>query len=313
MLADIRYAFRNLLRSPVFTTVALASLALGIGANTAIFSLTDQLLFRSLPVNHPEQLVLLSANGPNPGSTNTNYTADVTFSYPLFRDIRDRNPVFSGVLAHYPLSLTMSRNGRAESIKGELVSGNYFNVLGVRAVVGRTFTRDDNRIPGAHPVAVLSYGFWQRRFAADPAILNRTIDINAHPMTIVGVAQPGFRIPTATATIPSCQAPKPKKGSRPLRGLPCQILFQDHLALETLPAFRIILGLENAHVRLAHNASSGRTHTTRAHGRNRTRSRVLPAGRKLMPHNTPPFSLRMLKSARESWSCSDCRGNGSTC
>src|SRR6185437_11078967 len=193
MLADIRYAFRNLFRSPVFTTVALASLALGIGANTAIFSLTDQLLFRSLPVNHPEQLVLLSANGPNPGSTNTNYTADVTFSYPLFREIRDRNQVFSGVLAHYPLSLTMSRNGRAESIKGELVSGNYFDVLGVHAVVGRTLTRDDNRVPGAHPVAVLSYGFWQRRFASDPAILNRTIDLDAHPMTIVGVAQPGFR------------------------------------------------------------------------------------------------------------------------
>ncbi|MGH9612441.1 MAG: ABC transporter permease, partial [Bryobacteraceae bacterium] len=193
MLADIRYALRNLFRSPVFTAVALGSLALGIGANTAIFSLTDQLLLRALPVQRPEQLVLLSANGPNPGSSNVNYTADVAFSYPVFRDFRDRAPVFNGVLARYPLSLTMSWNGHTERISGELVSGDYFDVLGVHAAIGRTFTRDDNRTPGAHPVAILSYGFWQRRFASDPAILNQTIDINAHPMTIVGITRPGFR------------------------------------------------------------------------------------------------------------------------
>jgi len=192
-LEDLRYSLRGLRKSPMFTTVALLSLALGIGANTAVFSLMDQALLRSLPVKHPEQLVLLSAPGPRRGSVNTSYDDKLTFSYPMYRDFRDRNPVFNGVMARFPISFSMSWHDQTERIHGDLVSGNYFEVLGLNAAVGRTLTQDDDRTPGAHPVVVLSYGFWKRRFGADPGVLNQTITLNAHSLTIVGVAQAGFK------------------------------------------------------------------------------------------------------------------------
>jgi predicted permease len=190
---DLRYALRGLRKSPMFTVVALLSLGLGIGANTAIFSLMDQALLRSLPVKHPEQLVLFSANGPRRGMVNTSYGDVYTFSYPMYRDFRDGNQVFAGVLARFPISFSMSWHDQTERVYGDLVSGNYFEVLGVHAAIGRTFTPDDDRTPGAHPVAVLSYGYWKRRFGADLGILNQTITLNAHSMTIVGIAQAGFQ------------------------------------------------------------------------------------------------------------------------
>ncbi len=192
-LEDLRYSLRGLRKSPMFTSVALLSLALGIGANTAVFSLMDQALLRPLPVRHPEQLVLFSAPGPRRGSINTSYDDTVTFSYPMYRDFRDRNPVFSGVLARFPISFSMSWHDQTERIHGDLVSGNYFEVLGLNAAIGRTLTQDDDRSPGAHPVVVLSYGFWKRRFGADPGVLNQSITLNAHQMTIVGVVQDGFK------------------------------------------------------------------------------------------------------------------------
>ena len=115
-----------------------------------------------------------------------------TFSYPMYRDFRDQNTVFDGVLARFPAPLTLMTNGQAERVDGELVSGNYFDVLGVRAHIGRTFTQDDDRTPGGHPVVVLTHSFWTRRFARDPAVLNRSVTLNGQPMTIVGVAPPGF-------------------------------------------------------------------------------------------------------------------------
>ncbi|HEY6392579.1 MAG TPA: ABC transporter permease [Bryobacteraceae bacterium] len=192
-LEDLRYSLRGLRKSPLFTTVALLSLALGIGANTAVFSLMDQALLRSLPVKHPGELVLFSAPGPRRGSVNTSYDDKFTFSYPMYRDFRDRNPVFNGVLARFPISFSMSWRDQTERIHGDLVSGNYFEVLGLNAAIGRTLTQDDDRTPGAHPVVVLSYGFWKRRFGADPRVLNQSITLNAHSMTIVGVAQSGFK------------------------------------------------------------------------------------------------------------------------
>jgi predicted permease len=193
LFEDVRYALRGLQKSPLFTIVALVSLAIGIGANTAVFSLMDQALLRSLPVKHPEQLVLFSAPGPRRGNVNTSYGDEMTFSYPMYREFRDGNPVFSGVMARFPISFSMSWHDQTERVHGDLVSGNYFDVLGVHAAIGRTFTPEDDLKPGAEPVVVLSYGFWKRRFGAEPGVLNQSITLNAHPMTIVGVAEAGFK------------------------------------------------------------------------------------------------------------------------
>ena len=187
-MSDLRYALRTLLNAPAFTLVVVLTLALGIGANTAIFSLTDQVLLRMLPVKAPEQLVMFDGPGAFQGRTFNNGT----FSYPMYRDFRDQNTVLSGVLARFPAALTLLANGQAERVNGELVSGNYFDVLGVPALIGRTFTPDDDRTPGGHPVAILSHNFWMRRFAGDPSVLNRTITLNGLPMTIVGITPPGF-------------------------------------------------------------------------------------------------------------------------
>ena len=189
---DLRYSVRGLAQSPVFTAVALLSIALGIGANTAVFSLMDQALLRSLPVKHPEQLVLFTCHGARSGWIDTSYGSDYTFSFPMYRDFRDGTSVFDGVIARFPVRMSMSWRGQTERIFGDLVTGNYFEVLGVHAAIGRTLTKDDDRTPDAHPLVVLSYGYWKRRFGSDPAILNQVINLNNHPMTVVGVVQAGF-------------------------------------------------------------------------------------------------------------------------
>ena len=185
---DIRHAIRSLRQAPGFVLVVVLTLGLGIGANTAIFSLMDQVLLRPLPVHDPSALVLLDGPGAFQGRT-VNLT---TFSYPMYVDFRDRNEVFSGVLARFPLSTTVVWRGASERANGELVSGNYFDVLGVRPALGRVLNGADDRVPGAHPIAVLSYGYWQRRFGGDPLVLNQTITVNGHPLTIVGVSARGF-------------------------------------------------------------------------------------------------------------------------
>jgi predicted permease len=186
---DIRYAFRTLAKSPGFTVIVVLTLGLGVGANAAIFSLLDQVLLRMLPVENPQELVQLDGPGAFMGRTMNGRT----FSFPMYRDLRDRNEVFAGVIARFPTSLTLTWQGHAERVSGDLVSGNYFQVLGVDPALGRLFTDDDDRTPGAHPVAVLSHGYWMRRFGGDPAVLNQTVGLNGHPMTIVGVVQAGFR------------------------------------------------------------------------------------------------------------------------
>jgi predicted permease len=189
---DMKYSLRMLRKSPGFTVVAVLTLALGIGANTAIFSLTDQVLLRLLPVKNPQELVVLRAPGPKRGHTNTDGDEAASFSYPLYKDLRDHNEAFSGLLARFAAPLSVSFQGQTERAEGELVSGNYFEVLGVPATVGRTFTQDDDRVAGGHPLAVLSYGYWNRRFASNPAVLNQTLLINGNLITVVGVSRAGF-------------------------------------------------------------------------------------------------------------------------
>ena len=185
---DLRYAFRTLGRSPAFTAVVVLTLALGIGANTAIFSLTDQLLLRLLPVREPRELVVFE----NPGAFQGRTENSNTFSYPMYRDFRDGTGVISGLLASFPTSATLTVNGAAERVIAELVSGNYFDVLGVHPALGRSITPDDDRMPGSGTVVVLSNGYWMRRFAGDRSVLGATVGINGHPMTVIGITPPGF-------------------------------------------------------------------------------------------------------------------------
>jgi len=182
---DLRYALRTLRRNPGFAAVAVLTLGLGIGANTAIFSLIDAILLKRLPVKQPEQLVQLR-HADSRGTENT-------FAYRTYEQFRDQNQVLSGLLAYHPLRLTVSVDGQPESAEaGQLVSGNYYSVLGVDAALGRTITPDDDRAPGESPVCVISFNYWQRRFGGDPAVIGKTIHLSGAPFTIIGVSQRDF-------------------------------------------------------------------------------------------------------------------------
>lgn len=189
---NLRLTVRGLVRTPMFSLVAILSLALGIGANTAIFSLLDQILLRTLPVRNPDELVFLYHPGPLQGSVSTDERGGPSFSYPMFRELqRDQTP-FVGLAGARMTEASLSYKNQASKGTAHLVSGNYFSLLGVRAAVGRPLTEDDDQTPGGHPVAVLSHGCWTTRFGADPAILNQTLIVNGYPLTVVGVTQKGF-------------------------------------------------------------------------------------------------------------------------
>jgi predicted permease len=188
LLQDLRYAIRTFRKSPIFVIVAVLSLAFGIGANTAIFTLVDQLLLRLLPVKDPQQLVLLWGRGPHYGSNNGRHK----LSYPMYEDFRDHNQVFSGMFCTWETDMSVSSDGRTERVDGELVSGTYFPVLGVGAALGRLFTAEDDKTPGGAPYAVLSYRYWQSRYAGSPNVIGKQILVNGHRLTIVGVSQAGF-------------------------------------------------------------------------------------------------------------------------
>lgn len=192
LLQDLRYAIRTLIKNPGFAGIAVATLALGLGANTAIFSLTDQILLKALPVQKPDELVVLRADGPKSGRVSSDGDVGNSFSYPMYQDLRDKNDVFAGLLARFPVSLSVAGEGQTERADGELVSGNYFDVLGVVPALGRVFTQDDDVAPGANPVIVLSHGYWVRHFGGDTNILNKTLVVNGQPMTVVGVGRAGF-------------------------------------------------------------------------------------------------------------------------
>jgi putative ABC transport system permease protein len=191
-LQDLRYAVRQLRKSPAFAMVAVATLALGIGANTAIFTLLDQALLRNLPVGDVDRLVILRYSGSNTGHLDSRADGKFYFSYPMYRDLRDRNSVFSGLIATDWTQVGVQWHNQPDLVAAELVSGNYFGALGLRPAMGRLFVGADDRVPDANPVVVLSFSYWQRRFGADPQILNQSILVNGHPFTVVGVAPPGF-------------------------------------------------------------------------------------------------------------------------
>jgi predicted permease len=188
LIQDIRYGLRTLRKSPGFTAVAVLTLAFGIGANTAIFSLMDQVLLQLLPVKHPEQLVVVAERGIRFGDS----WGENDISYPMYRDFRDHNQVFSRMFCRFPTGISLGYGDRTERVDAELVSGSYFPVLGVTAAIGRTLTPDDDRVPGSHPVAMLSYSFWQSRFSSDPSIVGKQIVTNGYNFTVIGVSQAGF-------------------------------------------------------------------------------------------------------------------------
>jgi predicted permease len=186
---DFRLAIRGLLRSPLFATVAILSLALGIGANTAIFTLIDQILLRKLPVRSPEELVMLHQEGPHAGSN----MGLRMHSYPMYQEFQQRAEPFSEVLARRLIATSVSVDNQTERLDAEMVSGNYFTMLGVAPAAGRVFSsEEDDRVYQGHPVVVLGYDYWTRRFNRDPGVVGKKILVNNYPMTIVGVSAAGF-------------------------------------------------------------------------------------------------------------------------
>ncbi len=193
LLGDLRLAFRRVLSSPGLTALIVATFALGIGANTAVFSLFDQVLLRSMPVREPDRLVLIDTPGPNSGLFESNKEFPSPISYPMFKDFRDKSDVFEGVLAYLPTGIFFGVDKSTERVNASLVSGSYFEVLGLQPAKGRLISSGDDVTIGGHPVAVISYDYWQRRFGGDPATVGKTVRINAASMEIVGVAPPNFR------------------------------------------------------------------------------------------------------------------------
>jgi predicted permease len=186
---DVRHTVRGLLRDRAFTLVALLSIALGAGANSAIFSLVDQALFRHLPVKAPERLVLLNWDGAFIGK---GHGSGNLLPYPVYRDLSTDNHVFDGVFGRHPTMVYLSIENTAVPAGAEIVTGSYFSVLGVRPALGRLIEESDDLQPGAHPVVVLSFDYWKNRLAGARDIVGRKLLVNNHPMTVIGVAAAGF-------------------------------------------------------------------------------------------------------------------------
>ena len=189
-MREVRLALRTLAKAPLFTGIAVFSLALGIGANTALFSLVDQILLRLLPVKSPRELVQLRIEGGRFGGNNGDGVG--TFSHPLYLALRDRNTVFSGLTGQMVTQASLVGEDRNDVVSAGLVAGNFFEVLGVRPHLGRLLTPEDDKGKNAHPVAVLQYDFWRSRLAGDPAVVGSTLRLNGTPFTVVGVAAAGF-------------------------------------------------------------------------------------------------------------------------
>ena len=193
-MANLRVALRTLFKTPFVTAVAVLSLALGIGANAAIFSLFNQMLLRPLPVPEPHRLVNLAGSFPNPGSQSCSMAGncDVVFSYPMFRDLEKAQTVFTGIAAHRGFGANLSFRKQTMNAQATFVSGSYFPVLELRPALGRLFGPSDDLAVGASPLAVLAYSYWETRLASDPTVIGQPIVINGQPFTIIGVAPKGF-------------------------------------------------------------------------------------------------------------------------
>jgi len=210
---NVRLALRTLARTPFVSLVAILSLALGIGANSAIFSLFNQMLMRPLPVPAAHELVNLGAPGPKPGSTSCNQSGDCDeiFSYAMFRDLERVQESFTGIAAHRIIGVNLAYSGQTESARGLLVSGSYFPVLGINPAVGRLFTPEDDKTPGTSFLAVLSHEYWRRRFQEDPGVVGQSLIVNGHPFTVIGVAPAGFE-GTTLGVRPSVFVPLTMRG-----------------------------------------------------------------------------------------------------
>ena len=193
LLQDIRYALRQLRKSPGFTLTVILTLTLGIGANAAVFTLFDQALLRMLPVQSPKELVRFEWSGSFSGSMSSfGGDSDNYFSYPMYKDLRDQNRVFQGILAADKANIGLSWHNQADNEDAEVVSGNYFDLLGIRPAAGRLFTQQDDTAKNANPVVVLSYAYWKAHFAGDRGIIGQSVLVNGHAFSIVGVAPPNF-------------------------------------------------------------------------------------------------------------------------
>jgi predicted permease len=190
---DLRYAFRNLVKSPGFLLLATITLGLGISANTAIFSLFYQVLLRSLPVPEPDRLAVFHVEKLDMPGRNSSDNYETVFSYPMYRALRDGAHSFQGIAARTGEAVQLVENGNAEQVTAEVVSGNFFQVLGLRPEVGRLLTPSDDQPGQGNPAIVLSYGYWTKRFAGSPSVLGRTVTLNQKIFTIAGVAPQGFK------------------------------------------------------------------------------------------------------------------------
>jgi predicted permease len=190
LAADFRYALRTFRKAPLFAAVAVASMAFGIATNTAVFTLVDQVVLRSLPVARPGELVQLSS--PDAESFGGTMGDGTELSYPMYRDLKEHTTVLHDMFARMEQGVTVTYGGRSELVQGELVTGTFFPSLGIQPQLGRLFTAAEDASPGGHPVAVLSYGYWQSRFGGDRAAVGKTLSVNGHPYEIVGVVQAGF-------------------------------------------------------------------------------------------------------------------------
>ncbi|HTW45489.1 MAG TPA: ABC transporter permease [Acidobacteriaceae bacterium] len=221
LVQNMRHALRQLRKSPGFTLTVVITLALGIGANAAVFTLFDQVLLRMLPVEKPQQLVRFEFKGSFSGSASSfgggieNY-----FSYPMYKDLRDQNKVFSGMLAAMRTNIGLTWQNHAADKDAEVVSGNYFQVLGLKPALGRLLTPQDDTAAGANPVLVLSYNYWRSRFAARPDVVGQTVQVNGHPFTVIGVAPENFESaiggyePGAFVPISMCDVAMPWMATR---------------------------------------------------------------------------------------------------
>ena len=207
-MTNLRQAFRTFAKTPVISGIAVLSLALGIGANAAIYSMLDEVLLRRLPVEDPETLVNLGTPGPKPGSNSCNDSGscEVVMSHQMLRDLQAAGGPFSGVAGYRLFPVNFSVADRTQSRSGLLVSGSYFGVLGLRPALGRLLGPDDDVVPGEHPVAVLSHAFWTDELGGDPGVLNQTVRVNGVAFTVVGVAPAGFN-GTTIASRPALYVP----------------------------------------------------------------------------------------------------------
>jgi predicted permease len=209
----VKLALRTLFKTPFVTAVAVVSLALGIGANAAIYSLFDEMLLRPLPVREPERLVNFHSEGPKQGSVSCNQAGDcdMVFSYPMLRDLEKRQTSFTGIAGHFIFGVNLAYRGQTLNSSGVFVSGSYFPTLGLQPALGRLLTPADDQTPGGHFVTVLSHSYWETQLGSNPSVVNDKIVINGHPMTIVGVAPRGFE-GTTLGTKPKVYVPISMRG-----------------------------------------------------------------------------------------------------